>query len=689
MPLAYPLPAPGGITDILPGLAFLSLPLRWVTSDPVTIYNLTRLMLGCLNGVSLYLLCRTAGAGRSAAWIGCVIGVFSEPLSLHARGHFSTLALFWTPLAMISAYRAVRDRNLRWSLLCGICILAQGVTSSRLGLMALPAVLAVLPAAARGVGMTKRVLLSLMVAAGAALGGTVLVYRPAVRIYDWFESSRSLRDALAHSVDLAGFFRPYDSLRRLYERNEIYSALVPLENTAWFGWGPVLIALGVGGALGLAWLRGQYGESRHRAVGAAYWLAPMLIFFLLSLGPRLIVGGQVTGLHLPWQFIADAVPPLATMRTVGRFAIFGGLFLGVACALLLESGFRMLPAGSWRRGVPMGLALLAVWMYSPTGSNSAPLLPKTRPLQQAVAQCPPGARVVHLPFLEEPYALLDLAAGFPETPTSIRGGLMNPVMLYVRDQLSPFRAESVQFLRTLGVDYVVSVDASIQTVLDTSGLAVFSHEHAWRILMDDQKPTSREEAVAQLPNRAFQTTDPAMEPDEPGAMWDVVRTPGQHPSQWAASPEVQFTLTPETATLRTKGPHGFMQICPWDGETLSVSAVYIKLSCKGLLGDRIHPRVYWHTEGTWYSESQIVRKSVRMSDGETLRIVFHLLQPPFSNRGLRGDRIPENGPLKKKAVAGKAAFRRWGDGAPPGAKPPFPAEPFFLSRRFQRKQPFS
>ena len=77
------------------------------------------------------------------------------------------------------------------------------------------------------------------------------------------------------------------------------------------------------------------------AAGRA-WIVFGLAFAVLCLGPRLRVGGVVTGMRLPYV-VRQRVPGLDVMRTPGRFMLLGSVGFALAAGVGLDAVLRRRP----------------------------------------------------------------------------------------------------------------------------------------------------------------------------------------------------------------------------------------------------------------------------------------------------------------------------------------------------------
>jgi hypothetical protein len=90
---------------------------------------------------------------------------------------------------------------------------------------------------------------------------------------------------------------------------------------------------------------------------AAFWVASLVVFFLLALGPYLHVAGRQLPLPLPYLVLYRLFPVLSIARSVSRFDVMVMLSLSVLVALGLRRALAGLPP---RRGRLVALAAVAM-----------------------------------------------------------------------------------------------------------------------------------------------------------------------------------------------------------------------------------------------------------------------------------------------------------------------------------------
>jgi hypothetical protein len=106
------------------------------------------------------------------------------------------------------------------------------------------------------------------------------------------------------------------------------------------------------------------------------WLVAAGAFFLLSLGPELQVGGQVTGVTLPYAWLSE-LPVFSMLRKPDRFFVLVEFFIALLCAQAWVSISARLRSSVLRRalGCLAVLALCAEFSMAPLRVHVLPVSP--------------------------------------------------------------------------------------------------------------------------------------------------------------------------------------------------------------------------------------------------------------------------------------------------------------------------
>ena len=265
----------------------------WLSYE--TAYELLLLAHFWLSACTAYLLAREISGSRAGAFLAGMLWAFS-PFHSHYLAQLNVATLEFLPLAALFLIRLRRDGGSRNAIGVCLCVAALALTSWYYLVYA--GIFGVLFAAFGFLEDRETPLLRglLRLAIGGAIAGLVAL------AVGWPLLSEagtappgpdvSISDYVQRSNDLLGF--------RWVGPPEI--ALVSWPTM--LGWSALLIVL-------FGW-RGLKGRG--------FWILILSVFFVLGLGPRLSIGGELTGLELPYAWI-DSVPVLSMLRKPDRFQI--------------------------------------------------------------------------------------------------------------------------------------------------------------------------------------------------------------------------------------------------------------------------------------------------------------------------------------------------------------------------------
>jgi hypothetical protein len=354
-------------SDLSMGTALLLAPLRPVVTDPVPLYNLAVLFALTFSGWAFHRLARELGAGLAGGIVAGIIAGFGSHQVSHVY-HLNLLTTGWIPLMMIGWHRLTLGKGAGAAALAGVsfalCVQSSGYYAVAVAVLSAVFWLVHLrrlrqPAVARGLAV-------------AAVLATALCL-PYVIGFLRLREEEGLRRPPGLSEKMA--FRPE---RDLTSHTFLYRKALGGTGEHLF---PGLLALGLGG-LALA----------RRRPHAAFYAGIIGVLMVMSLGPRIEVGGQA--LPLPYAALF-AVPPLEAMRHPYTFAAVAVMFLGVLAGLGLPEGGE----GGWRFA-PL-LVVLAIAEVAAPPLSVRTVSPGIPPVYALLQTMPPG------PILEIPVVAPD------------------------------------------------------------------------------------------------------------------------------------------------------------------------------------------------------------------------------------------------------------------------------------------
>ncbi len=377
--------APHGITlvgaTLNPFNGLATVPLCWFV-NPITAYNLMLIFAFVAGGYTAFLLAKeVTGAWWPSVFAGAVF-TFSPYHFGHALGHMSLVSLQWLPFFLWAWIRLLRQPSHRralvsalalflnllcdyyytfYSILGGALLFVHYMWASRRPLFFLER--GALPA------LFTFVVVCLL-SCGPILGS--LLFQ---QIDDPFLGSHP---AHLHNNDLFALFVP-GSYWRFADLTEAYWRLHPdFSHVDQSYLGLTVVFLSVYALV----LSRRYGQGRD-ALG---WLILGAVFFLLSLGPNLLVlGERYLDVPMPYDLLLTALP----MLDLGGMPIRMAMMTGLAAAVLAAFGAKY----AWQR-VPAAKALivpfLALWGFEIWPVPQVLLRPEYPPVIYKLKELPDG-----------------------------------------------------------------------------------------------------------------------------------------------------------------------------------------------------------------------------------------------------------------------------------------------------------
>ncbi|WP_250031739.1 hypothetical protein [Paractinoplanes maris] len=349
----------------------ISLPMTPVTLlfGPHVSFNVFLTLALALTGISWYfVLSRQFVSSRLAAWIGALFCTFAPSMVSHAGGHPNIVSQFlvpliiWRTLRLRQPGRAVRNGLIMAALLIWQAFINLEVlfmTAVGLGVFCL--VMAVARRRAHR-GEARRFLQGLAVAGIVTLA--VLAYPLSVQFFGP-QSYHGLPQFVRNfGADLASFtaYSSHSVAGNTMTAERL--AQNPAEENAFFGWGLVILFVGL-----LVWMR------RSVTVLALGSLA--LLFAAMSLGPRIFLNGINTGIPGIWAVLHSV--PVLNSAVPTRWAMAIAPVVGILLALGVQRAIDLVRSQPAARG-PVRVAMItaiamALVPLVPVQLKTAPMAP--------------------------------------------------------------------------------------------------------------------------------------------------------------------------------------------------------------------------------------------------------------------------------------------------------------------------
>lgn len=351
--ILYPIEKTLALSEHLLGVVPLFVIPHVLTANPVVGLNIVILLSFVLSGVSVYALVRRLGGGGGAALVAGTVFAFA-PVRTSQIGHPQLLQFYWTPFALLVLEQYFESRRRRDLLVFAALWTVQCLSSVYLAFIS--SIVIVVYAAVRvlterrlhDVGLLARGA-GAMLGAAAVVGLVHLPYFAVQRAWGQPWTPDVLVSFSASPADYVGGGFVAAVFGDLGSRVNSWEKMVGLGVVAW-----LLVTLG-------AVLRMRVARSVRFGSEAAWW-ALLLVGFVLSLGPSLVVNDRTTAVALPYGWLQNA-PGFAAMRVPARF----GMLVSLAAAVLVGLAWQRLGtlvASRPRLTVPaMGAAVLVSVLF--------------------------------------------------------------------------------------------------------------------------------------------------------------------------------------------------------------------------------------------------------------------------------------------------------------------------------------
>jgi hypothetical protein len=349
----------------------VSLPMTPITLmfGPHVSFNVFLTLALAVTGISWYLvLSRVFVASRLAAWVGALFCTFAPSMISHAGGHPNIVSQFLVPLIIWRCLALrVPGRTVRNGLILAGLLIWQAFINleilfmTAVGLGIFCAVLAIsrrrthrgeVQTFLRGLGVTAAVTLA------------ALAYPLAVQFFGP-QSYHGLPEFVRNFGADLGSFTAYAS--RSVAGNSLTAerlAQNPAEENAFFGWGMVILFLGL-----VVWMR--------RRVAVLTMAGVALLFAAMSLGPQIFLNGINTGIPGIWAVLHSV--PVLNSAVPTRWAMAIAPVVGIVLALGCQRAIDLVRAQPSARG-PVRVAMItavamALVPLAPTPLQTVPMAP--------------------------------------------------------------------------------------------------------------------------------------------------------------------------------------------------------------------------------------------------------------------------------------------------------------------------
>ncbi len=348
---------PGGTTllghTLNPFNGLLAIPLLRFMSLVQT-HNVIVIFSFVVCGWTMFLLAYEVSRSYAGAILAGFVVTFSAYHFAHARGHLQLVSLEWVPLCLLCLLRLLRRPSIGMAIAAsGVLLLVELCDHYYLFYCVIAGVLmGAAQLLKRGDVPLKNYVLPLitfLICAGATTG--VLAIR--VILANQRDPFQLAHDPAVWSNDLFGGFVPgiswrWAGLTRGYWEMVGAAPRNAVEPCVYLGWGTIMLAV-------IGWWRRGSRDPKGPG-GRGYWLSVAGVFFVLSLGPRLWIGGRDSDLSMPYALLEEIFPPLRMSGMPVRMMVM----VQIALAVLAACGFATLKRKLSGKLHPIGWCMIAL-----------------------------------------------------------------------------------------------------------------------------------------------------------------------------------------------------------------------------------------------------------------------------------------------------------------------------------------
>ena len=416
-PMFYPAPGALAFAENLFGVLWVSLPVQWLTGNPVLAVNVAGLVSFILCFYTCALLAHTLSDNIPASIIAGFIFAF-HPIRWGHFEHLQLLPFYWAPLTLLFIIKFFRTSLRRYIWLTAAAICAQYYCSIYLGTI-LAVFAAVYVAVFLGLSaktdnspfskLTRAAFVHLALA-GLAFAVLLLpVGWPYIKYARYWGFFRDLQECTIHSSEPLSFLKPFGFAHYGWLNQWLPKVRGAVEGAAFLGVVPLLLT-GFGiVALFRARRPASHAPAETVLVVTAFSISAV-VMAILMFGPYFIWMGKVTKFPLPYQLVYYCVPGGRAMRAPGRFIQPLILCLSMVSAFGVSYAWKS-PTGRNRFVRFLGLSAFALlfcydFRYSPNDGTSVEAARSFPPVYDYLKTGPANRAVLEIPANDDRYRYL-------------------------------------------------------------------------------------------------------------------------------------------------------------------------------------------------------------------------------------------------------------------------------------------
>jgi len=363
---------------------------RLLTGNVVLLHNIALAGGFWLTAVFCYVLWRQLSPQRLPGIALAIIAAF-HGVAIYEQARVQVVSAQLVPLACLCLIRALPAGRWRWHTCLAAVSAGQLLSGYYMSYLFFAALGLLVLAAAAARSISLRAALGAALAIGAAGAATLPFHLPYFRQSEDKGLVRTLDECRRYSADLTSWAT---------WRGRWTGAVGPgaeLDGPPLF---PGFVALGLACAGAADWRRSR--DRRRETSGqrtARLWAALLVaVGFVLSLGPELKIGGELTGIPLPHRALFHVVPGFAGVRILWRFNLLFALGLGLFAANGLARLLARIRRPAWRNAAAAAMLTLLFAERLQPGVDGVAFPPDVPPVYQWLAENGAGRPLAEIPF---------------------------------------------------------------------------------------------------------------------------------------------------------------------------------------------------------------------------------------------------------------------------------------------------
>lgn len=316
----------------------ISLPLQLITKNLIIVYNIIVVFNFVFSSYTAYLLIKYLTNDKKISFIAGIIFAFSPYMIARSLGHINLLTTGAIPLFILFFLKSLKEPSFKNSLLLALSFLLVSLSSWQYGLFIMLFVffsLTFLYFTSRKIIINKPYLTSfasfLILSAFLVLPFAFPMISNSVNDKMFLPTNG---DAIMYSADVLSYITPppTNTFFGNFINKDTFNSFSGnyIESPAYLGLFEIIFII-------YFFLIIKKNKFEKVVIENIYWIVMAFIFFILSLGPLLKIGGHISDFILPYWFLFDYVPFFNFAKEPVRLSIFVMLFIVIIFSVFLKT----------------------------------------------------------------------------------------------------------------------------------------------------------------------------------------------------------------------------------------------------------------------------------------------------------------------------------------------------------------